>query len=198
MQFCLSLVLCFVAFALSAQDPNGIGIRLGEPAGLSFKRFWPDDNALEVILGTARPGWSYNYYANSFNDYTAYKDFRYRSHQVKSTLYLQSRYVLHYEIYIQGLGGKLDWYWGPGLVFKTARVEYRYQQKEPPLQELREVRVDIDLGPEAIIGMEYRFPTVPFAAYGEISVMGELLDRPLTMRLFSGAGIRYQFGGRVQ
>jgi hypothetical protein len=193
LSFFLSALVFTKQLSAQHQHRNAIGLRLGEPAGLTFKKFFPNQNAFELVLGTAASSWSHNYYANSFDTYTAYKAFNYRSHRVQNSLYLQARYLLHNDIYIEGLIGKLDWYWGLGGLLKTARIEYRYQERQSPFRDYRDTRTDLDFGPEVIIGMEYRFENIPLSVFGEISLFFELADRPFVFRAFSGAGVRYHF-----
>jgi hypothetical protein len=184
----LSLMLCF--FGASAQR-QGIGVRLGDPMGVTYKRYLPGNKAVEFGLGSASPGWHQSYYEKSFKVRHEYDDFRYRSHSVESTLYLQGRYLLHYEIPIEGMEGKLEWYWGVGAILKFAKVKYRFQDLETTAVD-SDTRSDIDLGPEGIGGMEYTFQDVPVTIFGDISLMLELVDRP-TLRPFAGIGARYNF-----
>ncbi len=84
---CLSL---FVSFEISAQH-QGIGLRLGEPLGITYKRYLPGNRAVEFVLGTAPKDWSSSYYSNSFED--RYDDYDEVSHDVNSVLYLQGKYL---------------------------------------------------------------------------------------------------------
>jgi hypothetical protein len=184
----LSLMFCFAgAFA----QHQGIGVRLGDPMGLTYKMYFRDKKAIEFGLGSASPGWHRNYYEKSFEARDQYKDSRYRSHSVQSTIYLQGRYLLHHDIHIEGMEGKLDWYWGVGGLLKFSKVKYRFQNVENALVE-SDTRNDVDFGPEGIGGMEYEFQDVPVTIFGEVSLMLELVDRP-TLRPFAGIGARYNF-----
>jgi hypothetical protein len=184
----LSLVFCF--FAAAAQD-QGIGLRLGDPTAITYKKYFNKTRAIEFGIGSASTAWRYKYYRNSFESHDPFNDYRYRSHQVQSTLCLQGRYLLHNDIYVQGLEGKWDWYWGVGGVLKFAKIKYRFENDEPPFNE-SDIYNDIDFGPEGIIGMEYTFKDVPITVFGEVSIMVEIIDR-VTMQPFSGAGARYRF-----
>jgi hypothetical protein len=175
------------------QSSNGIGLRIGEPMGITYKKYLPGHRAWEFGLGTASKSWGKNYYENSFDHYSDYDDYDYRSHNVKSVLYLQGRYLLHYPIPIEGLIGKLDWYWGIGAVLKSASIEYRFQEEVAPFDDQRDTRTDIDFGPEGIAGMEYTFEDVPITIFGEISLLLEFVNRPVALRAFGGTGVRYNF-----
>jgi hypothetical protein len=185
----LSLAFC-VCFTAPAQD-RGIGLRLGDPTGITFKKYFGRTRAFELGLGSALYGWHNNYYVNSFQAYGPYEDYRYRSHSVISTVYLQGRYLQHYDIYVQDLEGKWDWYWGVGAVLKFSKVRYRYQHDEPPFDDT-DIYNDVDFGPEGILGMEYTFQDIPLTVFAEISLMFEIVDR-VSVRPLSGLGARYRF-----
>jgi hypothetical protein len=185
------IFLTVIFFAAHSQD-RGIGLRLGNPMGITYKKYLLRDKAIELGLGTVGMGWHDNYYRNSFRDFDRYENVDYVSHAVTSTIYLQARYLLHYNIPIEGMVGKLDWYWGLGGVFKMANVRYHYRDNESSAIQ-RDVRTDIDFGPEGILGMEYTFETVPVTIFGDISLMVEIVDRPGIPRGLSGVGARYNF-----
>ena len=182
-------VLLVVAFASSAQD-RSIGIRLGAPMGITYKKYLPRNKAVEFGVGTLTNGWYDTYYEKSFYDFDRFEGYVYESHRVKSALYLQGRYLWQNDIPIEGMMGELDWYWGLGGVAKVGSVEYRYRNNGVPG---RYVRTDFDFGPEGILGMEYTFEDVPLTIFGEFSLMIELADRPGILRGLSGAGVRYNF-----
>lgn len=189
----LVLTVCF--FTASAQyrsaSYRSIGVRLGDPMGVTYKRYIGKTKAVEFLIGTSSPAWHNAYYRNSFNSRDAYENYTYRSHTVESTLYLQARYLLHYNIYVEGMPGKWDWYWGLGGMLKFARVKYWFQDELPPFKQ-SDVYNDVDFGPEGIAGMEYTFDEVPITVFAEVSLMLELFDR-VSLRPYSGAGARYRF-----
>src|SRR4051812_7644051 len=85
----------FAVNAATAQD-RSLGLRLGYPIGISYKTYIQSNHAVEFILGTAPGGWSSNYYKNSFDKYSDFNNFSYMSHHVRSTLYLEGRYLFQY------------------------------------------------------------------------------------------------------
>ncbi|MEX2336678.1 MAG: hypothetical protein WD555_05350 [Fulvivirga sp.] len=42
-------------------------------------------------------------------------------------------------------------------------------------------------------GVEYELQDYPVVTFGEVSLMGEIVDKPLRFRLFVGVGVRYAF-----
>jgi hypothetical protein len=182
---CLSL--CFLT--IYAQD-RGIGLRLGTPMGITYKKYLPRDKAVEFGLGTGYTTWYHNYYENSFHDFDRYEGFDYVSHTVRAPLYLQGRYLFHQDIHVEGMVGELEWYWGIGALMKVANVDYRYRDDGVLITDRR---TDLDFGPEGMLGMEYTFRDIPLTIFGEFSLMIEFADRPGALRGYSGVGARYNF-----
>jgi hypothetical protein len=185
----LSFVFACVFSFAQKTGSQGIGLRLGDPVGLTYKKYIDKSKAFEFILGTAAPGWRNGYYHNSFDFHDDFNDYRYRTHEVQSSISFQGRLQFHHNIYIQGMEGKWDWYWGVGGVLRLAKVRYSYDDGGTIV---RETYNDFDLGPDGIGGMEYTFENVPISVFAEVSLMLEIVDR-LTLQPLSGAGARFRF-----
>jgi hypothetical protein len=194
-KYFILIVFLSVGYYSLAQK-QGVGLRLGDPVGLTYKKYLPGKHAIEFGIGGASPQWHRTYYQNSFEEYSQYNNDRYIGHTVESTLYLQARYLFHYNIPVEGMVGKLDWYWGAGGMLKIAKIRYRYQDIEGGSPTRSDVKTDIDIGPEGILGMEYEFDDIPLSVFGEASLMLELADRPGAVRVFGGLGLRYNFYNR--
>ena len=182
----------FLVNGVNAQD-RSIGLRLGYPLGITYKTYVQSNHAIEFLLGTAPSGWNSHYYEASFDKYNDFDHSSYMSHHVKSSVYLQGRYLFQYNIPVDGMVGKLDWYWGAGAMLKFASVQYHYKSNEPPNNAYYETVTDVDFGPEIMAGMEYTFEDVPITLFGEVSVLMELANRPLVLRGFTGVGGRLRF-----
>lgn len=188
-----TLVGAFLLLAISSYavaQKQGIGIRIGDPMGATYKRYF-GMKALEFGLGSTSSGLHHSYYRNSFRHLNRFDNLDYKSHNVKSTLYLQAKYLIHNEIYVQGLEGRWDWYWGIGALLKFATVEYRMDDNAHHVNS-KETFHDIDLGPEGVVGMEYTFQNVPISVFADVSLMFEIVNR-VTLRPFGGAGARFNF-----
>jgi len=177
---------------------QGVGLRIGNPLGLTYKRYLPNNRALEILFGTVPDGWYKNYYKNSFSDVSEYDSYSYHSHDVEGTIYFQGRYLFHYDITAKRMLGKLDCYWGAGALFKFARVKYFYfypWELGPGGSSvlLDDLRTDIDIGPEAITGIEYTFDQTPVTLFGEVSGFLEFTDRPLSFKVLAAVGARFNF-----
>jgi hypothetical protein len=191
---CFTIVLfaSIISFAQNRATTNrAIGIRLGDPMGITYKKYLTADRAIEFGLGSVSPGWHQLYYENAFEKIKKYDQYTYRSHTVLSTVYLQARYLINNNILIQGMEGKLNWYYGGGMILKVAKVKYYFDDLQPPFAR-SDTHSDIDFGPEGILGMEYTFQNIPMNVFVDFSLMLELADR-LAVRNFSGLGARYKF-----
>lgn len=193
----LTAIIVLLALSAEAQRkyPNlqGIGLRLGSPNGVTYKKYVSKWNALEFIVGTVPRDWNRTYYQNQFNAWGKYDNYIYLSHTVESVVYLQGRYLMHFNVPLEGTTGRLNWYWGIGGMAKIARVQYHYADLEAsPTSQFTNV-TDLDIGPEGIIGAEYTVEDIPMAIFAETSLMIELIDRPGAARMFGGIGVRYNF-----
>lgn len=189
------VLLMLAATAAFAQNypTQSVSIRLGVPLGVTYKIYTGRKEAVEFGVGSASPYWAKQYYINSFNTYSKYKNFKYLDHNIQSTIYLQARYLKDFSIPTVGMEGQLNWYLGAGASLKLARLTYTYQDVDALPVTQRSEHTDIDFGPEAIIGAEYWLDDTPFSFYGECSAMLELADRIGTGRFFLAVGARYHF-----
>jgi hypothetical protein len=190
----LVLILTLTAQWAFAQS-RSIGLRLGDPAGITYKKYldFYKSKAVEFTLGGASPEWHKRYYLNTFEELSKYSGYGYQSHSIESTIYLQARYLFHYDIPMTGAEGKLDWYWGAGGMLKVAKIRYRYRSEDASPPNQVDIHTDVDLGPEGILGLEYTFQDIPLVVFGEGSMLIELADRPFTWRPFGALGLRYLF-----
>lgn len=194
-KYILIIILVAASFVAKAQT-QGLGLRIGDPIGVTYKKFIARDRAVEFLLGTVPRSWHSNYYKNSFDAYSKYDDFVYRSHTVENTVYLQARYLIHNDIQGYDIEGKLQWYWGFGAMLKFGKVKYTYYDAAAPAPENNirsDVNHNIDFGPDGIIGIEYTFEDIPLSAFAETSLMLELADRPVTPQLYGALGVRMNF-----
>lgn len=187
----LLLVLFSVTATAQRRPDRSVGLRLGIPSGIVYKKYLPAKKAIELGIGSVGAGWHHYYYENSFHSFDKYEGYNYTTHRVNSTLFLQAKYLMQDDIHIEGLTGKLDWYWGVGGLVKLASVTYYFRDENDITRS--EKTTDFDIGPEGVIGMEYTFDDVPLTVFGDISLMIEIVDRPATLRGLSGVGVRYNF-----
>lgn len=195
MRFLFSFLLFGTALHVFAQH-QAIGLRLGEPTGLSFKKYLTNSShALEVGLGWVHASSRSRYYEKSFERDNRFNSYSYIDHAVQNSLYVQARYINQYPFSIPELNGSFDWYWGVGLLLKTVRVNYLYtKETDPPVTILfaKTIR-DFDLGPELPLGIEYTFEHIPLTLFSEISTFVEVFNRFGIPKLNGAIGLRYNF-----
>lgn len=199
----LSLLLAISTIIPSIAQSNwGLGLRLGEPAAISAKKYM-GSNALEINVGTAR--WFNGYsYGNGFTDWYNkqsfnYTDFQYLDYKSSAPLTVQVHYLFHRDITKLGdesISG-LDWYYGFGgqMRYNSYRYDYRYKViGDPNWRYANGNRVtDIDLGLDGVIGLEYTFDDIPVSVFIDATLFLELVDDPLNPWFQGGLGARYNF-----
>ncbi|MEM6360277.1 MAG: hypothetical protein AAF731_09310 [Bacteroidota bacterium] len=190
MAVCLIGLLCLTSSSFAQRFDQGVGLRVGDPFGISYKQYRNNRTALEFTLGTTSPNRHGAYYKDKFKSIGDFDGFRYTDHTLDFTLAAQGRYLLHYS-FPANVEGRLDWYWGVGAQVRLSTLEYTYFNASESLT--TDERTNFDLGLEGIIGMEYELQDFPIVGFGEFSLFGELADQPLKFRLFAAMGVRYAF-----
>ncbi|MFA0961685.1 hypothetical protein AB9P05_07750 [Roseivirga sp. BDSF3-8] len=189
----LSVLLTFftAVSALAQKTDSSIGLKAGDPVGVTYKQYMGGGTAFEVVLGTVPRGWYNDYYRNAFDnefDFSA----RYISHDIEMAIAVQARIMWHssLEEYIPDS----EWYWGVGGNLRLANIDYRYDvmRNGSLISRERSDETNFDLGPEIFAGGEYYFQEVPLTAFVELGLMLELLDQ-VNLRVLGGGGIRYNF-----
>ena len=193
----LFTVVCFVVGYLfvthtscAQRHQRGIGLRVGDPVGLTYKAYLPGRKAAEFAIGTTSRNWHGAYYRDTFKKIDHFSRFRYSSHDIDYSFALLGRLLFH-ESFPAHVEGRLDWFWGIGAQLRLSKLEYSYFDDNSLL--IFEDRSNIDLGPEGLIGVEYELQDYPIVTYAEVSLMGEIIDQPFRFRFFGAVGIRYAF-----
>lgn len=178
------------SFAYGQNYNQGIGVRVGDPLSLTYKMYGRNSSALEFTIGSTSRNRHSSYYRDSFDRIGDFDDFRYSSHNVKYTLAIQARYLLHYA-FPANVEGRLDWYWGGGIQIRASSLDYSFFDSTDILRSDR--RNNFDFGPEGILGVEYELQDLPIVGFSEVSLMAEIVDQPLRLRIFGAVGVRYAF-----
>jgi hypothetical protein len=187
--FFFPLIVSVTSFG--QRKENQLSLRVGEPMGIGYKRFFSNGNAMEFLVGTATRQASESYYRDSFQHYIEGDVFEYKGHEVENILYLQARYLFHRSIPWDAVPGSFEWYWGAGALYKQADLTYIF--KVDSYDDFKATFRDVDLGPEAILGLDYSFKEIPLTIYSELDVLVEVTDRPGSFRGFMVVGLRYNF-----
>lgn len=175
----------------------GLGLRGGDPAGITLKRYRGNGSALEFVLGRSFR-WGYHY-DDRFYRYSRFNDrdvYRFDSYSRTHTTALQVHYLLHKDI--KGANG-LQFYYGGGLQARFTPVTYAYRYKryysgkDYEWTYTRERVTDLDLGLDGVLGLEYTFREIPFSIFVDVNAFVEVYDVPFWISGQSGAGLRYNF-----
>lgn len=188
---CLMVGGFIMAFSLSAQSVNdqGIGLRVGDPFGITYKSYFRNPMALEVVLGTTSANRHENYYKKAFDNANKYDGYNYVDHSIDYTIAVQARLLWHEKV-PANVEGRFDYYYGLGGHMRVSNVDYSYMDTEGIIR--TDSRGNFDLGPEGVLGLEYELLDYPIVAFSEVSLMTELVDN-LRLRLFGAVGVRYAF-----
>ena len=193
----LAFVTLLLSTTAAAQD-WGIGFRLGDPSGLTVKRYW-NNKAFEVSVGRSYLFTGNKFYNKAYERWYDRSDFNYDKHEFLS--YAHSVPVgvqLHY--LIQNPVGKvngLSWYYGFGAQIRVVGYQFSYRYKVPNDNEwiyVENARAsNVDLAADAVLGMEYTFPKAPVSLFVDGTVSMEVFDDPFLFFLQGGTGVRFRF-----
>lgn len=201
--------IMLIAFALIISNSTfsqdwGVGIRLGDPSGLTFKKY-TKGSAIEISFGQTHVfNNSNNFYNNYFNDWYfennfIYTDFNFIGYKTSSPLGMQLHYIIQKglsKVAGENTNG-LEWYFGGGLQVRTQSYTYDYQYKIAENKDWfyatsNKLR-NIDIGIDGVIGLEYTFKEVPVSLFLDATLFMEIADTPFKFWGQGGLGARYRF-----
>ncbi|MCU0444536.1 MAG: hypothetical protein MUE85_06420 [Microscillaceae bacterium] len=163
-------LLCSLAFA--QKKDWGIGLRGGEPAGLSIKKYLKGGSrALDITLGYS--GWGY--YRGDRRRYWK-DDYYYRGSPT-----LMINYLWHKPI--KGAKG-LDIYYGIGGQLSGRRYYDRRDNRDYNT---------FALGVVGNVGIEWYIPEIPISLFAELNPTIELFPATFWMWINGGGGLRVNF-----
>lgn len=187
------IIMILSAHLVSAQRYSrydaGLGLRLGDPFGLSYKYYIQGDKAFEANFGSTFPGFYSGYFSNVFNDVEDFASATYLGHTVNFSVAANGRLLFHQD-FPEKIDG-LQWYFGIGAQIRLIGLDYRFISSEDLMQ--TKSYTDVGLGPEGVIGSEYIIPDTPLTAFIDLSLFLEIYDNPLIFRFQGGLGMRYNF-----
>lgn len=195
--FTLAVLVAMLPAPLMAQW--GIGFRLGDPSGLTVKKYW-SGHAFEASLGRTHLFRNNGYYHDHYDHWYTDQHFDHVAHEFLSyraspALGLQLHYLVQKDV---RNAGDLDWYYGFGGQVRSQQFYYDYRYKPAPGPEwvvVRDERVtEVDLGLDGVIGLEYNFNNAPVSIFADLTLFMELVDDPFVFRPQGGFGARFRFG----
>lgn len=169
-----ALVILGTAFTQRAQAQYNnwaAGFRIGEPAGINIRKYFGDNKAFDLNIGT---------YGGLYGNKRDYRRGVYKN----VGLTVQGNYVWHNRLFGKD---ELRGYYGLGGQINTRRY---YPQR---LQAINEYESGFSLGGSAIAGAEYFVPNKPYSVFIETGLYVEVLPAPLFLNVQSGVGLRYNF-----
>lgn len=197
-----------MASAQKGGTPKGwsAGLRLGDPLGLTFKKHFGGNKAIEFNIGSSNATrWNGNYYTgnkyyNEWYDDRYYKygrpkdwkgyyygdgyDYGYR---LSNAISFQAHYLMHKDI--KALSG-LRWYVGVGPQVQFITFENYYNDFG---RQMKENHTFINLGIDGTGGLEYNFSDVPLTVFLDLTLYLEIYRSPFRFQPQGGIGCRYNF-----
>ncbi|WP_339901996.1 hypothetical protein [uncultured Cyclobacterium sp.] len=195
MKYVLPLLLMLVSIASFGQQ-HQLGLRLGDPYGITYKIPLNDNFSFEGVVGRGSQN-SGQYYRRTFENNRPVSSARYFTHQVSGAASLQARGIYE-ESFSEDFNisnGELTVYAGLGLQFRSVSIDYFYNTPNATegATELIQSRSNIDLGPEIFVGSSYYLNDLPIALFVEVGFLTEIVDR-LHLKGQGAIGARYLFG----
>mgnify|MGYP001596757929 CR=1 FL=1 len=144
--------------------------------------------------------WYYNHFDHWYKrQQYNYSDYRYETYRSSFPLGIQLHYLFRKGI--NSVAGEqiegLEWYYGFGAQFNFRRFNYSYWYKRngDPNWYYDENRtaVDLELGPDAVIGLEYKIPESKFSLFIDLDLFLEIIQDPFIFHPQAGIGARYHF-----
>jgi hypothetical protein len=162
----------------------GIGLKLGDPTGLTVKKYM-ENRALELIVGY--PYYYNSYYGNRFKHDKRYKNYGFGNpYKYSNRASIQVRYLMHKDL--SDFRG-LRWYAGIGGQLRT--ISYYYDYTDQYGNPYTGKSASANLGIDGVVGMEYTFEDLPLSVFADINLYIELIRLPFYMEGQGGIGIRY-------
>ena len=178
----------------------GVGVRFGDPSGITVKRYLDDNRALELSVGRTHFSYDDDWYFRKFGNWYDNQGFRHRDidylgHQRSVPIGVQLHYIIQKEL--SPNISDLDWYYGFGgqARFQSYRYDYRYkiEGERDWLYTTGRRTVDFDLGGDVVIGLEYTFPNEAVSLFADATLFMEIIDDPFLFWIQGGIGGRYNF-----
>jgi len=175
---------------------QAVGLKVGDPIGVTYKAYLQKRYALEAVLGTTTNGAYIDFIRESFEVNSNFADFGYLGHSVNYSVAFQARALVHFPL-PAGISGEVgvDWYLGAGINVRVLDIEYVYETGDTPQDfEIGEVSDTYTLsGPEFIMGFEYLLPDTRFSVFAEGNLFIDTQFAHSEVRLQGGVGARYNF-----
>lgn len=172
----------------SAEKNMAIGVRLGDPSGVTFKKYLGTKAALEFNAGIPTflfGGYDYAYDYDHHHYQNGYYGYGHTGRPFG--LALQAHYTRLFDI--RPVTG-LQWYAGGGLQLRTLSYKYYYYDNNGYYHEDRSASVQF--GIDALGGAEYTFRDAPFSVFADLTIFVNFVNNP-GVYAQPGVGGRFNF-----
>jgi len=189
--------LALLPLASSAQN-WGLGFRLGDPSGLTIKKY-AGDKAFELSVGRTHLFDRNDYYYDRYDRWYVDQNFNYKAHELLNyghsrAVGIQFHYLAHKDV--KNAAG-LKWYYGAGVQLRLMSYRYNYRYKlenGPDWIVVSDQRVtETDFGVDGVIGLEYKIKNAPVSLFVDGTLFMEIVDDPFIFMPQFGIGGRYTF-----
>jgi hypothetical protein len=173
----------FSQLGTNAQKNWAIGVRLGDPTGLTLKKYF-DKNAFEFVAGYAPYNSGYNYGNYYFNQNYNNNGYKYAGATNGPGIAFQFHYLRHFEIKpVEGL----QWYVGGGFQFRNYFYTENYYDNSGYYHS--QVANYVAAGIDVKGGAEYTFRQQPFTVFADLNFFTAIAEQ-------FGFYPQYGIGGR--
>ena len=165
------IIACIVLPKQAVAQYNNwaFGVRLGEPSGVNIRKYFGENHAFDLNVGT---------YGGLYGTNRSYRSGNYRTFGIS----IQGHYLWHTELF-----GKdnLRGYYGFGGQINSRRY---FPDRFAATKDYENA---LALGGSAVAGLEYFVPNKPYSVFFEMGLYAEVLPAPLFMSVSSGIGLRF-------
>lgn len=168
----VALLAAFVAAPkqAAAQYNNwAFGFRLGEPSGVNVRKYFGQNHAFDINIGT---------YGGLYGNNRSYRSGFYKT----VGLSIQGHYLWHDRLFSND---NFRGYYGFGGQINSRRY---YPDRFAATNDYESA---IALGGSAVAGLEYFVPNKQYSIFTEFGLYAEVLPAPLFLSVSSGIGIRF-------
>jgi hypothetical protein len=161
----------------NAEKNMGIGVRVGDPTGVTFKKYLGTKAALEFNAGlsTFISGYNHRGYYDKHHHRNGYYGYGYGN-----------RVGFSFQAHYTGL----QWYAGGGLQLRTISYDYYYFDQ---VGVYRKERANYaQFGIDALGGAEYTFKDAPFSVFADVTLFVNFVNGA-AVYVQPGIGGRFNF-----
>ncbi len=184
-------------FQLSEYPYQGIGFKIGDPFAITYRFYATEKFAVGIDFGRAASGLYSNLFRDKFDEIPEPDStvvLVYEGHKVTNHSVVSAR-VFYYIKGPRSIKG-LNAYVGAGWQVQFVDVEYAYLEveKDPPNLARTQPPISVSfqpMGPEATLGLEYAYFSLPITFFIEGSIFIDLVEG--WRRFQGGTGLRYVF-----